>query len=200
MNFTALKQELSDRGFARLSDARLGLLVNEGRRQLDNLYPWPYREASSTGPVPLTIADIQAIEQVLDVNTGNPLSAASYQLVTEETANLALSGTPQWYYITGGTVVNTYPVAAGQIKVSYYKRCPDLTGTNTPLAPSDFHMLYADFAEREAHRVKGDYAAAAAMNPNIADKVSQMVNDLFGMQAATGPEVTPAISDASSDW
>jgi hypothetical protein len=38
VQFSALKQELSDRGFDELSDTRLGQFINQGRAELDNLY------------------------------------------------------------------------------------------------------------------------------------------------------------------
>lgn len=201
MNFAALKQELSDRGFARVVDARLGLLVNEARQLLDNLYPWPYREASSTGAVPLTITDLGTIQQVTDTTTGNVLTPASSQQITEATTTPTAAGTPRWYTVSAGNTITTYPVSAGQIKVAYYKRSAALTlAGDTPLAPTDYHMLIVDLAEREAHRTKGDYAAAAATDQIIAGKLARMTADLFANQAATGPETAPTITDASCDW
>jgi hypothetical protein len=56
VDFTALKAEVAAAGFARLTDAQLGVFVNRAMHELDDLEPWGYREASATGTAPLAIA------------------------------------------------------------------------------------------------------------------------------------------------
>jgi hypothetical protein len=73
MQFSALKQELSDRGFSMMSDTRLGYIINRAAQQLDMSYLWPYREAGVTGTAPVTISDLGRVQAVLDTTNKHVL-------------------------------------------------------------------------------------------------------------------------------
>jgi hypothetical protein len=200
VDYTALQGELSARGFSRLSATRLGQYVNEGRQLLDNAYPWPYRLTTATGASPLTVTDLGVIDEVTNtlVPGGAPLEAVDRRTLRAQLGDVTLTGTPSYYYVDG-TSVKTYPVG-GTLFVRYFKRCPALSsGTDVPLAPSDYHMLIVDLAEREALRGKGDLQAAAAVSAVIAEKLGRMVGDLFAMQAATGPSAEQDLWNGSVD-
>jgi hypothetical protein len=197
VDFAALKTELSDRGFARLTDARRGIFVNEGRRKLDNLCTWPYRLASASGAAPLTIADLGVIEEVLNTAAASaPLDFMDRRSILDAYGELTTVGAPQVFYIDNG-IVRTYPVG-GTLAVRYYKRTPVLVnGTDTPLAPADYHLLYVDLAEVEARGGKdvplGDLPA------RVQQKILEMADDLFGQQVQ-GPSVGMSLTFASDDW
>lgn len=199
MDFTALKQELSDRGFARLTAARQGLLVNEGRRQLDNAFLWPYRLTSASGAAPLTITDLGVVEEVMNTAAANmPLDFMDRRSILDQYGELTTAGAPILWYIDNG-VVRTYPVG-GTLAVRYFKRTPVLAaGGDTPLAPVDYHLLYVDLAEREAHRTKGDDEAVQSLSAVITEKVGQMVDDLFAQQVQ-GPSSGMSLTFSSDDW
>lgn len=197
MNFVELKAELAARGYSRLSDARLGLCVNEGRRRLDNAALWPYRLASASGAAPLTIADLGSVEEVLDTsNSSQPLTHSPRRSILDDFGDLTTTGHPWYFYIDNG-VVRTYPVG-GTLAVRYYKRTAVLTSTATPLAPEDYHMLYVDLAEEEAHAGKTDWAGAQALEARIQLKMQEMLNDLFGQQVQ-GADGFMALADGSVD-
>lgn len=197
LTFATAQTELSDRGFSRLSATRLGYLINQARADLDNLYLWPYRLTTATGTSPLTIADLGTIEEVLDTaNASRPLDFMPRRNLLNDYGTLTTTGSPWYFYIDNG-VVRTFPVG-GTLSVRYYKRTPDLTGVQVPSAPSDYHMLIVDLAEREAHAGKTDYAGAEALEVRIQRKIAQMVNDLFGQQDQ-GPDGYQVMTGASCD-
>jgi hypothetical protein len=181
LTFATLQTELSDRGWSRLSATRLGYFINQGRADLDNLYLWPYRLTTASGSAPLTITDLGVIEEVVDTAQSSlPLHFVSRRNLLDAYGILTTTGSPQWFYVDNG-VVRTYPVG-GTLSVRYYKRTPDLTGVQVPLAPADYHLLIVDLAEQRALRSKGDVAGAAALQPFINAGVARMINDQFGQQ------------------
>jgi hypothetical protein len=197
VDFTALKQELADRGFARLTPARQGFYVNEGRQRLDNAYLWPYRLASASGASPLTITDLGVIEEVANsaASGSPPLDYADRRSLRDAYGDITTTGTPGFFYVDNG-VVRTYPVG-GTLAVRYYKRTPVLSaGADTPLAPVDYHMLYVDYAEAEAHAGKTDWQGAAALAQRIQIKTAQMVNDLLGGQQLVGSDLVPMMGES----
>jgi hypothetical protein len=200
VDFTTLKQEFADRGFSRLSASRQGFYVNEGRRRLDNLALWPYRLASASGASPLTITDLGTIEEVANsAVTGSPsLDYADRRSLRDSYGDLTITGSPSFFYVDNG-VVRTYPVG-GTLAVRYYKRPPQLSaGADTPLAPVDYHMLYVDYAEDEAHAGKSDWQGASALAQRIQVKTAEMVSDLLGGQQIVGSDLAP-VSGESCDW
>lgn len=197
LTFATMQTELSDRGWSRLTPTRLGYLINQARADLDNMMLWPYRLASTSGAAPLTIADLGVIEEVVDTaNQSNALDYASRRELRDSYGDLTVTGTPDWFYVDNG-IIRTMPVG-GTLTVRYYKRTPDLTGTQAPLAPADYHLLIVDMAEQRAHRGKGDVATASALQPYIDSQLSRMVQDQFGQQVQ-GPDVQ-TLSYASEDW
>ena len=197
LTFATLQTELSDRGFARLTATRLGYFINQARADLDNLRPWPYRLATATGAAPLTITDLGTIESVVDTgNNSSQLEQVSRQNLLDYYGLLTTTGTPSFFYVDNG-IVRTYPVG-GTLSVRYFKRTADLTGTQVPAAPADYHFLIVDMAEQRAHRSKGDLATAGAMQPYIDGQLQMMVEDQFGQ--SQGSDFVQVITGASEDW
>ena len=187
LTFATMQTELSDRGWSRLSATRLGYLINQARADLDNYACWPYRLASASGAAPLTIADLGVIEEVVNTAvSGSPaLDYVDRRTLKDTYGDLTTTGVPQWFYVDNG-IVRTYPVG-GTLTVRYYKRTPDLTGTQVPLAPADYHLLIIDMAEQRAHRGKGDVATANGLQPYIDAELAKMIDDQFGQQVQ-GPD------------
>lgn len=203
MNFSELKAELADRGFSQLTDTRRGTMVNLGRAELDGLFLWPYREKTASGAAPLTVSDLGPIASV-QASTQNsvPLWRAGFGFLVDAYGDLTISGTAQWYYVswTSGTpVVSVFPVSTASIAVRYWRVTPDLTGTQTPLAPSEWHGLYVDLAVKRAHLDQREYAEAAQLQQQIDNQVGQMLAALPPGQQ-DGPDAYVEVTGASSDW
>lgn len=202
MDFSALKTELSDRGFARLTDAQRGVLINRARAELDELATWPYRETSVTGTPPLAITDLGEVDAVFDQSTSisRPLTRRSYAELVNDYGHLSLVGFAEfWYKATpaGVPTVATYPVVSTTIGVQYWKVPVDLSAsTDTPASPARFHGLIVLIAERMALASKGDKGSAEAVQVEVDRWVRRMRVALLPDDALAFQVVT----DASVDW
>lgn len=191
MNFSALKQELSDRGFSYLSDARLGNFINWARAELDDTDLWPYREAGVTGTAPLAISDLDTIEAVENTTQSVELLPAAWRDLLAFYGDLTTSGAPLYYYLAepaGVLEVATYPTNSDTIGVQYWRVTPDLSaGTDIPLAPTRFHKTIVDIAVRLAYRDADNHQAAEALQAEIDRDVMRMRTTL-GVQQVQGPD------------
>lgn len=199
--YLELRTELSARGYSHLSTLRLGYLINRARARLDGMYLWPYREDSAQGAAPLSVPTLGIVEAVTNETRGYVLEEMGYADVLEfGDTSLTGSGYPAfWYRSTpaGAPVVNTYPSGTDTIGVQFWKVCVDLSGdSDTPQAPSRFHLLIVDIAQQQAERERGNFDASQSLQPDIDRQVSEMVDQLLPQQ---GP-VHQKISWASQDW
>lgn len=189
MTFAELKQELADRGFSFLSDARLGRYINQARAELDESDLWPYREASVVGSAPLAIPDLGTIEAVVDVES-QPLHPADYRDLLDYYGDLSTAGSATHYYIAspGGTLeVATFPMTGEPIGVQYWKITPELSApTDTPVAPSRYHKIIVDMAVREAYRDSDNHGAAEQLQSQI-DRDLVRMRETVLVQTAQGP-------------
>lgn len=184
MDFTTLKTSLTDSSFDDLSTTQQGLLINDAVREVDEGARWPYREATSTGVAPLTIADLGEVDTVLDANTNLPLVPSSRGEVLERYGDITIAGAPCYWFrdsLSGTLRVTTFPVTSGSITVRYYKTPATLSaGADTPGAPARWHTVYVAVARREAYRrYRGDMASAQAEQAMIDVELSRMRSSLM---------------------
>lgn len=203
MDFAALKAELVARGFDSLTSARQGTLINQARAEFDRSFLWPWRESSATGTSPLVISDLGTIEKVINTsNSSAPLAKVDYQSLVEAYGDLSLSTTPLYYYVAwpnGVPEVCTYPANSDTIGVQYWKVTPDLSAdSDTPASPSECHYVIVDMAVRRAYRDNDDHEAAAALQPEIDNAISQLLQQ-YGNGTADGPDGYVGFTFASED-
>lgn len=188
MDFSTLQTDVFARGFQRLNDAGAGLArvkrwINAAYDEICEQADWPFLEASAAGAAPLTVADLRTIESVVVTTTGEKLYPRRRQLLQDEGVLLTDAGSPQYYYVTGGTVVSVYPLNTGSITVKYWKTPADLsTGADLPLIPVRFHDLIVEAAAMKAHRYQGDYEGAAACSQEYQRLLAIMWNSLLDQQ------------------
>lgn len=186
MNFTTLKSEFADRGFSYLTDTRQGRYINYGRAELDDSDLWPYRLTTQSGASPLTVTDLGTVGYVFDTATNLPLEYRPYEALQESLHDLATGGTPEAYYVTDTQVV-AIPVSGDSISVRHWKITPDLTGTETPLAPDRFHKLIVDIAAREAYRDSDNHQAAESLQVQI-DRDTWRMREALMIRSTQGPQ------------
>ena len=161
--FATLKTSLSDRGFSYLSDTRLGEYVNLGYTRVCEAHPWIWTQATATGNAPLTIATLGQVLSVVDTTNKTPLTVVERDEVIDDMgADLTVTGTPSVAYRSAETVVSVYPVATVALSVRHCAVPAALTGTDTPILPSRYHLHIVDAAVVEAYLDADDPAAAGA--------------------------------------
>lgn len=193
MNFSQLKQELADRGFTMLSDTRRGQFINRAVQRLDSMYRWPYREASGVGVAPLSISNLGQVETVTNQTQNDyPLYESSFTDLTNWYGDLSTTGTPYyWYraYVSGNPVIATYPTNTDSIGVQFWKISPTLTGTDNPISPERYHLLYVELAVQMAYRDRDNHAAAESLQLELNRQVFEMVEELLPQQGPTSQQL-----------
>lgn len=189
MNFTELKTELFARGTNYLEEdaseiARGERWLNQAYREILNLMPWPFLEATATGSSGaglVSVPDLRKIRLVTDVSSGgNPgrkLTRITFDdLVSDEAMDLNSTGLPDFYWVQGGNIINGYPFG-GTVRAYYYRRAPILSGTDDPLFEEDYHDLIVDRAMIKAYKDSDNFEAAAALKVEYDAGLAAMAED-----------------------
>jgi hypothetical protein len=188
MNFADLKTEFSARGTDYLEEdaesvARAERWLNQAYREILNFQPWPFLQTSVTGDEGagfVDVPDLRRVRFVVDLSngpaSGRPLQRVAMDDLAAEGEDFSATGTPQHYYVDGGTVVRAHP-AGGTIRVYYIRRAPALSGTDEPLFSDEYHDLIVDRAMIKAYKDSDNFEAAAALRQEFNVGLSAMVED-----------------------
>ena len=197
MEFDQIKAEVYSYGGDYLDDgdegsARVGRWVNQAYRELCDLAAWPFLRTVASGAAPLTVADLGF--PIISVMQGTiRLEQTEEHVLTERVENLARTGSPLFFYVTGGTVLNVYPVNTGSITVTYLKRVAALANVNDePIVPSAYHDIIVLGAVRRL-LVDDHSPDAAAVAAEYAERVSVMRQAL--LQAPTRQQIVTGAGD-----
>ena len=184
MNLEELRTEFLARGFHYLPSSRADSYIDSAYRlDICEDEPWFFLEATATGTAPLTISDLRTIEYVIDLTNVEKLQPLLQARITDDwNPDLTETGTPSLYYVTKGTTVNVFPVAADEIQVNYWKVPPKLTGTDEPLLPERWHSLIVDGAVARAYSESDDYELAQAARSEFEARLQQMRESLESQQ------------------
>jgi hypothetical protein len=137
--------------------------INNTMHSVDQEGNWEYLLASTTGVAPLTVADLDRVETVIDVAGGNPLMQIDRNSLAVDVVDLTTLGTAIYWYRTGPTVIATYPVSTATLTVRYFKFGADLVApADAPLMPDRFRQIIVEGAVAQGLRASGDVAGAAA--------------------------------------
>lgn len=174
--FATLKTSLSDRGFSYLSDTRLGEYVNQGYYRIAEAHPWIWTQTTATGTAPLTISDLGQILSVVDTTNKTPLTVVERDEVIDDLgADLTQTGTPMVAYRSTETQLSVYPANTSvSLSVRYCKVPAVLTGTDTPIVPTRYHLVIADAAEIEALRDTDDDSTAERREQTLERRLQRM--------------------------
>lgn len=200
LNFQALQTEFFARGFEYLDDGAGGLVrakrfINDAIHAIDDLEPWPYLTASTTGTAPFAITDLDRIESVTDVANLRPLSRASRGELATTYASLTTPGPPDSYYVTDVGTVNVYPTAASTtLTVTYWKFGPDLVAdADTPLMPDRFRYAIVEYAVATA--LRDDESQDALVAQQAGDVIVDRMRTWAGLLNPLVNYITPVGDD-----
>lgn len=166
MTFQELYEEAAERGFNDLlqSEAqktRLKRWVNQSYREIIDLAPWPFLDASKEGAAPLTVADLGHVLSVTAVSSDSVLRFLDSRSVTGMDPTRNDTGSPGYWYLEGETTIKVYPAEAGTILVRYRKVPAALSAdADTPVLPAEYHDLIVDGTVVRAYKNRDNFEAA----------------------------------------
>lgn len=203
LDFQGLQTELYARGFDYLNDGGAGVTrakrwLNDAMHRINDLEPWLFLQDSTTGTSPITVSALGRIESVVDVANRRALTYLDRRDLTDYFADVSQAGSlAEFYYVTGGTVVNTYPVSTATITVRFYKVQTDLSANgDVPLMPDRFRYAVVAYAAAAAYRdvSNGEQAALCEQEGDLIVRRmlewNTLVPGMGGEQRITG----------SGDW
>lgn len=183
MTFAQMLIEFKARGFNHLGSRAEQYLQDGYLRDIAEEEDWFWLEETKEGPAPLTISDLRAVEQVIDVTNVEKLEPLILPRITDErSVDLTETGTPSVYYITQGTTVNVFPLATNTLQVNYFKVPPELSGEAEPLMPKRWHSLIIDAAVARAYRNSDDYELSSAAKATFEAELQKMRESLLNPQ------------------
>jgi hypothetical protein len=175
VNFATLQTAVLDRLGVPASDALftaavLGRAVNEAVQEIKSEHDWPWDEASETittvaGTDTYSVAADWMRTQELKPSADYPLERRSIIDIDSEWP-FGDTGRPQVYAINKGQIVlRPIPAQVDTITHRYIKTQADLTGTDTPALPAQFHTAIVELATYIAlKRSRDDARGAAALD------------------------------------
>ncbi len=179
-----LRTELAARGFDYLSSTRLTDFLNYAYTvDVSEADAWPFLETSTTGTSPVTVSDLRTIESVIDTTNQVKLRPMDRRHVTDLDVDLTRTGTPEFYYVTTGNVVATYPVGTGTLSIRYWKTPTALSAdADEPLLPTRFRALIVDAAEVRAYTDDDEADQANIAQQRFLSRLEHMRLSLMGQQ------------------
>ena len=163
MTRAEIRAEVENRGYDYVADARLNLWIRQGYEYVCSLEPWWFLEQTTSGPAPLTIADLS---QVLHVSYGDEvLRGTDYRDIRDMDPALDDTGTPVMWYLDGETI-HAWPTSSEEISVRYIRKPGALAADqDEPLIPEAHHSVLVDLAEnpRLKHKHQNDQARGRQM-------------------------------------
>lgn len=190
VTFSELLDELYDRGFDYLNQDAAGRVrakrwVNQSYQQLCEEARWPFTEATTSGPAPLSITDLREVESVRGTE-GQRLQWLDRRTLIASYGDLTTTGSGRWWYIEAGNSVATYP-AGDTLTVRYHKVPSELVGdSDEVVVPTRFTDLIVDGAALKAYKDSDNFEAVGALKAELAEGVERMKRSLLYQH--NGPE------------
>ena len=177
-DFATMQMEVLERvggDVDRVNTIRVRRWINDAMHAVDEMENWSYLFTSTTGAAPLTIADLQAVESVLDVANLTPLTQMDRRSLTDTFVNLATTGTATYWYLTAPTTIAVYPVSTATLTVRYFRFGLDLAAaTDAPLMPDRFRSVIVEYAVCKAYRDLGKTDLAEACWQEVSRQLDTM--------------------------
>lgn len=203
MNLSEAIIELKARGASYLSNPRCTIMLNDAKNDFEDLFPWPWLEATTSGAGPLEISDLKQVLYVVDSDRDNVLEGTtSNNIIMQEPWNDIVSSSsgndvPYCWYIDGETTLSVYPASENNIYVRYIRYSPELSGTDTPLIPARYHNLWIDFAMVRVYRDSDDLNRANDLLTVCNQRLVAIYND-YGARNLQNPTTQQVYT--GGDW
>ena len=199
MNLTSAITELQARGGSYLTSAggRPTIMLNDAKNELEDFYPWPWLETTTTGTAPLTISDLKYVLYVVDTTNKVELRGVDAGwIISQEGTDIAQTGDPSYWYLDGLTSLKVFPANTSvSLSVRYVKYSAELTGSDTPGIPTRYHNLWIDLAMCRVYEDSDDFQAASALRAQTQKRLGQLVEE-FEQRNRQNPMVQSIVSGA----
>jgi hypothetical protein len=177
VNREEMTQEVVDRGYHYVQEARIRSSIERAYQQICAKYKWPFLETVALGEAPLEIADLRTVQSVKNKGEEVRLNGVMRPWLAYRYPDLTASGTPVYYYLEGNNLC-TYPTS-GEIEVVYFKRPAALGSSDEPLIPTEFQYLLIDRVIVDCLRDDDEYEEARNLKAEVDDGVNEMVHALM---------------------
>lgn len=207
MNFTELIDELMARGADYLDEdatsrARAERWINVAYREILNLHVWPFLQASLTGADGAGLVNVPDLRRLIIVSDvrglsgltpGSKLDRTTLEDLARVDEDIALTGTPDRYYVLNGTQVTSFPLG-GTIRADYIRRVPPMSGTDAPLFDEAYHDIIVDRAFIKVYKDSDNFEAAQALKIEYDEAVRAMAED-YQLESEDITYLTPSGTD-----
>lgn len=196
-----MRTELKGRGFDFLTDARADAYLNAAYQEINDLYDWPWLEATTSGAAPLTVADFGKAIYVHDTTGSRVLTHLDPILLADQfgTAFPSTAGSPSYYWLDGTSIIKVYPVQAVTLSVRYFKRPTVLTAPDTPIVPVAYHLTIVSMAQRRAAGLdEAEIDDTALLKQEIDADLGRMVQ-AYAIRSPD-PDYMRVSVNSSEDW
>lgn len=199
MNYQQLRTEFINHGFQDLSPTRHDRFLNDTYQEICDLEAWPFLETTTSGNAPLTITDIRAVLSVIDTTSLAPLPWRDKRTVRELDPTLALTGSPECWYLDTATSLKVYPANTSDTISVFYLKIPTglAAAADAPLIPTRYHSLIVEGAAIRAYREMGNEDAALAAQAWYDQRIEHMRNALLVNNYDTAADMSVF---GSTDW
>lgn len=204
MTFAQLLTEFYARGFDYLNDGGAGEVrakrfINQAYRDICEMDDWPYLTVTTTGTAPLTISDLGTIESIVDEGENRVISPADRRTLVETYPDLTLTGSAQFYYMTGASTIATYPVSSSTLRVRYWRVVSDLDATtDQPAIPARYQYAIIEYACMRAY-TDSDNPEMAQYCRAEGDRLVQMMRERLLYPQHQQPDVI-SVYNYSTDY
>jgi hypothetical protein len=176
VNLGAATQAVMDRGFDYLSTSRVNLMLNTAKDNFEDIWQWPWLDILTTGPTPLTIADLKLVMMVKNAASSGELLGLDMRQAMQDDTDLAAAGTPQYWWLEGATILHAWPGDGASVLVHYLADSPPLVlPTDTPLIPARYHPLWIDLAVCEAYKDSDNFSAAQQLRADVYARMGDVI-------------------------
>jgi len=180
VNVSEAVQEVKERGFDDLTEARILRWLNEAVGEIVDYAPWPFNEATQEGTAPLTVSELGHVLSVSNKNTETPLKPIDRRQVVSIDPALVAKGLGQMWYREGETTIATFPKDTTSTFIVRYAKAPaTLAGEETLPGPARFHDLYIDGTVVRAYKNRDNFEAAEFVRKEWERGLRQMVQALL---------------------
>jgi len=200
MDLTSARDELAARGFDGLTPSRMNLFLNAGKNALENFAHWPWLETSTSGTAPLTISDLKAIQFVYRSSPNLGIDGADREYLRQMYGpDLTRVGTANFWYLSGLTTLNLFPVDTTTINVEYLMQSPELSAdSDEPLFPARLDQAWMDLSCAEAYMDTDETAQAQACIQKAENRLLREIDVYFDRNLQNPGQ--QALTFASEDW